>query len=55
MLSVPSLLINDDIMTPLLLLKIINVLADFMILSDSLIFWYLSLHDYFMMKFGFCQ
>ena len=34
-------------MTPLLLLKIINVLANFMILSDSLLFWYISLHGYF--------
>ena len=36
----PILVINDVIMTSLLLLKIINVLANFLILSDTLLFKY---------------
>ena len=38
MVSVPSLIINDVIMTPLLLLKIINVLANFMICQTACYF-----------------
>ena len=41
--SVPSLIINELIMTTLLLLKNIKVLANFLILSDKL------------MKFGCCR
>ena len=39
----PILVINDVIMTSLLLLKIINVLANFLILSDTLLFKYFLL------------
>ena len=39
----PILVINDVTMTSLLLLKIINVLANFLILSDSLLFKYFLL------------
>ena len=52
MVPVPSLIVNDVIMTPLLLLKIINVLANFMILSDSLLFRYFLLYGYFKGKNG---
>lgn len=53
MVPVPSLIVNNDvIMTPLLLLKIINVLAKFMILSDSLLFRYFLLYGYFKGKNG---
>ena len=36
----PSLIINDVIMTSLLLLKISYVLANFLVLSDTLLFEY---------------
>lgn len=39
----PSLIINDVIMTSLLLLNIIYVLANFFVLSDTSLFEYFSL------------
>ena len=38
MVSDPSLIVNDVIMKSLLMLKIIYVLANFLILSDALLF-----------------
>ena len=46
MLPIPFLEINDFMMTSLLLLKIIYVLADFLILSDTLLFKYFLLYVY---------
>ena len=39
----PSLIINDVIMSSLLLLNISYVLANFLVLSDTLLFEYFSL------------
>ena len=44
MLPVPFLVVNDDIMTSLLLLKVIYMLANFLILFNPLLFKYLSLN-----------
>ena len=44
---VPSLIINVVITTSLLLLKVINVLTNFLILSDILLFKYFSVYGYF--------
>ena len=46
MLPVPFLVVNDDIMTSLLLLKVIYMLANFLILFTPLLFKYLSLNVY---------
>ena len=44
---VPCLVINDVTMTSLLLLKIIDVLPNFLILSDTLLFKYFLLYGFF--------
>ena len=44
---VPCLVINDVTMTSLLLLKIINVLPNFLILSDTLLLKYFLLYGFF--------
>ena len=46
-LPVPFLLIIDVIMTSLILLNIIYVLANFLILSDTLLFKYFFLYVFF--------
>ena len=46
MLPGPFLVINDVIMTSLLLLKVIFMLANFLILFNPLLFKYLSLNVY---------
>ena len=51
----PSLIINDVIMTSLLLLKISYVLANFLVLSDTLLFEYFLLQGKKLMEVGFCQ
>ena len=54
---VPDLffIINDVIMTSLLLFKAINLLAIFLILSDTLLFKYFSFRGEKLMELGFCQ
>ena len=52
---VGSLIINDVIMTSLLLLKISYVLANFLVLSDTLLFEYFLLQGKKLMEVGFCQ
>lgn len=47
MVPVPSSIINDVIMKLLLMLKVINVLANFLILSESLLLEWFSLYGYF--------
>ena len=47
MVPVPSSIINDVIMKLLLMLKIMNVLANFLILSESLLLEWFSLYGYF--------
>ena len=51
----PSLIINDVIMSSLLLLNISYVLANFLVLSDTLLFEYFSLQGKKLMEVGFCQ
>lgn len=57
-IAAPSLTLNDVIMTSMLLLKIIkNVIANFFVLSDTLLFIYFSLlllHVFKMMSSLFC-
>ena len=50
-----SLIINDVIMTSLPLFKAINLLAIFLILSDTLLFKYFSFRGEKLMELGFCQ
>lgn len=47
MVPVPSSIINDVIMKLLMMLKVINVLANFLILSESLLLEWFSLYGYF--------
>ena len=51
----PSLIINDVIMSSLLLLNISYVLANFLVLSDTLLFEYFWLQGKKLMEVGFCQ
>lgn len=57
-IAAPSLTLNDVIMTSMLLLKIIkNVIANFFVLSDTLLFNYFSLlllHVFKMTSSLFC-
>ena len=50
-----SLIINDVTMTSLPLFKAINLLAIFLILSDTLLFKYFSFRGEKLMELGFCQ
>ena len=51
----PSLMINDVIMTLLLLLKVINLLPNLLILLDTLLFKYFSFWGEKLTEVGFCK
>ena len=51
----PSLMINDVIMTLLLLLKVINLLPNLLILLDTLLFKYSSFWGEKLTEVGFCK
>lgn len=53
MVPVPLMIINDVIVTTLLLLNIINMLTIFLILFDRILFKYFSIYDYFDENFDF--
>ena len=53
MVPVPLLIINDVIVTTLLLLNIIEMLTNWLILFDRILFKYFSNYDYFDGKFDF--
>ena len=51
----PSLMINDVIMTLLLLLKVINLLPNLLILLDTLLFKYFLFWGETLTEVGFCK
>ena len=51
----PSLMINDVIMTLLLLLKVINLLPNLLILLDTLLFKYFLFWREKLTEVGFCK
>ena len=51
----PSLMINDVIMTLLLLLKVINLLPNLLILLDTLLFKYFLFWGEKLTEDGFCK
>ena len=51
----PSLMINDVIMTLLLLLKVINLLPNLLILLDTLLFKYFLFWGEKLTEVGFCK
>ena len=53
MVPVPLMIINDVIVTILLLLNIIYMLTNFLILFDRILFKYFSIYDYFDGNFNF--
>ena len=53
MVPVPFMIINNVIVTTLLLLNIIYMLKNFLILFDRILFIFFSIYDYFDGNFGF--